>query len=472
MSDSVTAEEHRLTPETKLDELCKTLQAGDKIVLENGIWENVELDFSTLPGTAAAPISIVAEAPGQVVFRGEVAFCVSGDHVVISGITFRDCHGVDSVFELRTEDGEVAQSFRVTECVFDQSANIESAKETTWLAVYGVNHRIDHCYFGGKTTRGATIVVWVADHPEKHRIDHNHFGPRPRLGKSGGETLRIGDSKNSESPSQTVVEDNYFYRCDGEAEIISNKSCENIYRHNVFEACSGALTLRHGHRCLVEGNVFVGNEEKGTGGVRVIGQGHRVVNNYLHGLRGDEERAAIAMMNGIPNGPLNGYAPVKDVIIAHNTLVDCKVSMAIGVGAGKEKQSVSPANCLVANNVISSGKWEPFRVHADPVGFRWKGNKQEIGRDYEDMLGEFDRVSLRLRGGDDALMRPADPATLITEAVTEMTITTDIDGETRSEKVIAGCDDPATQTRTFASATSTGPEWRRNNFNNEEADDE
>ena len=246
------AEEHRINPETDLGQLCKKVVAGDSIVLQNGTWADSELEFDGLAGTAESPISIVAETAGQVVLSGKTEFRVSGEHVVVSGLVFRDCLGVDNVFEMRSDDEEVANHLRITECVFDQPTAVESNKETTWLAIYGSNHRIDHCYFGGKKTRGATIVVWVSEEPEKHQIDHNFFGPRPKLGQNGGETIRVGSSKDSEFVCQTVVEDNYFHQCNGEAELISNKSCENVYRHNVFDECAGTLTLRHGHRCLVD----------------------------------------------------------------------------------------------------------------------------------------------------------------------------------------------------------------------------
>ena len=463
LAGSSFAEEHRVTPETDLEKLCEKVVAGDSIVLENGTWENVELEFDSLAGTADSPVSVVAQTPGEVILTGKTEFRVSGKHVVVSGLVFRDCLGVDNVFEMRTDTKDLAQNFRVTDCVFEQPAGVESAKETTWLAVYGENHRIDHCYFSGKKTAGATIVVWVSEEPEKHQIDHNYFGPRPKLGQNGGETIRIGTSKDSEFVCQSVVEENYFYQCNGEAEMISNKSCENIYRHNVMEECSGTLTLRHGHRCLVDGNVFLGNEESGTGGVRIIGQGHQVVNNYFEGLRGDKERAAICLMNGIPDGPLNGFAPVKDAVVAYNTLIDCKVTMEIGYGK-RDKQTAAPSDCLFANNIFSSGKWTPFRVHADPVGFVWEGNKQQKGRDYTGQLVEFDRVSLRLRRSDDILMRPTDPNPLQTTAlakIAKMEVKNDIDGQPRGVVAIAGCDDPSTSLRKLASPADTGPIWRQ-----------
>ena len=454
------AEEYRVSPETDVEELSKKVVAGDSIVLENGTWENPELEFAGLAGTAVAPISIVAETPGKVILLGKTELRVSGEYVTLSGLVFRDCLGVDNVLELRTEVGEVARHCRVTDCVFEQVAAVESQKETTWLAIYGSNNRIDHCYFGGKKSRGATIVVWVSKEPEKHQIDHNFFGPRPELGQNGGETIRIGSSQDSEFVCQTVVEDNYFHQCNGEAELVSNKSCENVYRRNVFDECAGTLTLRHGHRCVVDSNAFLGNEQGKTGGVRIIGQGHRVTNNYFQGLRGDAERAAISMMNGIPNGPLNGFAPVQNAFVAHNTLVDCKVTMEFGVGAS-DKQTSAPADCRFINNVFSPGKWQLYRSHAEPTGFVWEGNKLQAGRTYDLDLVKVDRVGLRLQPADDGLMRPTDAAALKSETSTIEQLKTDIDSQPRGETAIAGCDEPDTSFRKLAAPANTGPDWRR-----------
>lgn len=456
------AEEHRVNSETDLKTLCSKVDAGDSIVLENGVWRDIELEFDSLSGTKESPVAIVAETPGKVVFSGKTKFRISGQHIVVSGLIFRDCFDVDHVFQMKSRKHEFANNCRVTECIFEQPTKVNSSKDTKWLSIYGSNNRIDHCYLDGKTTQGTTLVVWVNEEESgKHRIDHNYFGPRPKLGQNGGETIRIGTSKVSESRCETVVEENYFYHCDGEAEIISNKSCGNIYRHNVFEECAGALTLRHGHRCLVDGNVFLGNELPGTGGVRIIGQRHRVINNYFEGLRGHSVRSAISLMNGIPDGPLNGYAPVKDAVVAHNTFIDCKVTVGIGVGAGSRNRTVTPKGCWFANNVVSSGQWNPFAIHADPSGIAFAGNKQQIGKKYPDSPVEFERVELRLQRGDDALMRPTDPRELQTKALTVLAIKTDVDGQPRGKVAFAGCDEPETKLRKFPSPSDTGPNWWR-----------
>src|SRR5262249_14308561 len=138
------------------------------------------------------------------------------------------------------------------------------------------------------------------------------------------------DSTTSYTSSRTVVERNLFLGCSGELEIISNKSYDNIYRHNTFDSCQGTLTLRVGGGCRVEGNWFFGRKVSSTGGVRIIDRNQTVINNYFEGLRGTDARSALTFMNGIPNTALTGYFQVSNALVAFNTFVDCARNINIG----------------------------------------------------------------------------------------------------------------------------------------------
>ena len=452
------AREFRLEPGADLKPLLKQVSAGDSIVLKNGLWLDAKLTFDQLIGTAQQPVSVRSETPGQVVFTGETEFRFSGQYVTVSGFVFRNSSGVSDVVQMRTHSQRHAHYSRLTDCVFEETSDADAKIESRWLSIYGTNNRVDHCYFAGKKNRGTTVVVWVEGKPQQHLINHNHFGHRPKLGLNGGETIRIGTSEVSELDSQTIVEHNYFHSCDGEAEIVSSKSCGNIYRYNVFDECSGALTLRHGHRCLVEGNVFLGRKKQGTGGVRIIGQSHVVINNYFEGLRGDAARAAICMMNGFPDSPLNGYSPVRSATVSHNTLIDCKVSIEIGVGAGR-KQSAAPSDCRITHNAFLPDKWPLFRVHSKFTAFDWTGNRQQIGPQHENQPVAFESVDLKLARQADGLLRPTTLEAVQVE--TASTVERDIDGEPRTTQSVCGCDEPGKTFRSLADAVNTGPVWMR-----------
>jgi len=208
---------------------------------------------------------------------------------------------------------------------------------------------------------------------DSHKIDNNYFAHRPALGVNGGETIRVGTSDWSMYDSFTLVEKNYFEECDGEIEIISNKSCGNIYRYNTFVKNDGTLTLRHGNRCTVESNFFFGFKKSGSGGVRIIGEDHKVFNNYFFELTGSGYRAALSMVNGIPNSPLNEYFQVKNAVVAFNTFVNCINNFSIGTGASSY-QSLPPLNCVISNNVVKGSNSPLISYVAQPESLLYEGN--------------------------------------------------------------------------------------------------
>ncbi|NUP99062.1 MAG: hypothetical protein HUU35_04305, partial [Armatimonadetes bacterium] len=337
---------------------------ADVIVLADGTWRDAELLLRGR-GTAEQPITLRAQTPGKVILNGASSLRFAGSWLVADGLCFRDGQPPrgSAVVEFRGDSKSPADHCRLTNSAIINVNPPDRETESKWVSLYGEDNRVDHCYLAGKTNLGTTLVVWLAPQPNRHRIDHNHFGERPRLKVNGGETIRVGTSDWSMHDSQTVVESNWFEGCNGEVEIISSKSCGNLYRANTFYRCEGALTLRHGNRCRVEGNAFLGDGARYTGGVRVIGEDQVVVNNLFAGLQGDGSRAALSLMQGIPNSPLSGYFQVKRAVIAHNTLVDCASSVEVGLRG--TNTSLPPEDCLFANNVIrAAGSYEVNGIHA------------------------------------------------------------------------------------------------------------
>ncbi len=105
-----------------------------------------------------------------------------------------------------------------------------------------------------------------------HQIDHNIFGYRKPFGGNFAEIIRVGNSWSSQLPSYSIIEENIFYRCDGENEIISVKSGFNTVRRNLFYESRGGLVCRHGHNNIIDSNVIIGNQLPGTSGIRIINQ--------------------------------------------------------------------------------------------------------------------------------------------------------------------------------------------------------
>ncbi|MBT7375583.1 MAG: alginate lyase, partial [Porticoccaceae bacterium] len=206
-----------------------------------------------------------------------------------------------------------------------------------------------------------------------HRIDHNYFGPRPVLGSNGGETLRIGTSHYSLSNSFTLVENNYFDRCDGEVEIVSVKAGGNLLRGNLFYESRGTLTLRHGNDNVIEENIFLGNGVDHTGGIRVINKRQTIRNNYLQGLTGYRFGGGLVVMNGVPNSPINRYHQVDGAVIENNSLIEV-AHIQLAAGSDAERSAV-PINSKFSNNLVfnKNGR-DAFTLYDDVSGIQFEAN--------------------------------------------------------------------------------------------------
>ncbi|MDP5169176.1 MAG: polysaccharide lyase 6 family protein [Bacteroidia bacterium] len=349
---------------------------GDKILLANGVWNDAEFVFQA-QGTEAAPITLSVEEKGKVFIEGKSNLKIAGEYLVVEGLVFRNGYTPTSeVISFRVNENTLANHCRVTECVIDSYNNPERFESDLWVAIYGKNNRFDHNELVGKGNLGVTVAVRL-NTPESqqnfHQIDHNYFGPREILGSNGGETLRIGTSHYSLTNSNTLVEYNYFDRCNGEHEIISNKSCQNVFRNNTFFECQGTLTMRHGNETLVENNFFFGNRKANTGGIRIINESQRVINNYCEGLTGYRFRGALVIMNGVPNSTPNRYFQVKNSEATSNTFIDCDY-IQLCAGSDEERSAV-PVNTSVSNNLfLNKESKNIFTVYDDISGITFQGN--------------------------------------------------------------------------------------------------
>lgn len=334
----------------ELTEAISKVKPGDRIVMSNGIWKDTVIDFNA-KGVSKDSIFLEAETAGKVILSGNSSLKLSGDYLVAKGLWFKD--GYSKFVISFTNKSKVANNSRVTNCAITDFNPQTKTEESHWVELWGKNNRFDNNYIAGKTNEGCTLVVWLKgeeNHQNYHRIDHNYFGERSPLGSNGGETIRIGTSHNSMFQSNTIVEWNKFEKCNGEVEIISNKSCNNIFRNNLFLESQGSMVFRHGNDCLVENNVFLGNMQPYTGGVRIINEGHTVKNNYFYGLTGQDFRGSLVVMNGVPNSPLNRYNQVKNAKVINNVFYN---SSSFQLGAGKdEERSLAPIASAIYDNII------------------------------------------------------------------------------------------------------------------------
>ncbi|MGD8240162.1 MAG: polysaccharide lyase 6 family protein, partial [Armatimonadota bacterium] len=353
-------------PAASPEELARAVeraQPGDSIIVTAGRYADWTMSLSCR-GTAEQPIVLRPDAPGAVTFTGKTSLQLRGHHVVVRGFTFDGCvlPGKIVLFQQATH-------CRVTECRFLNS-NSGSGSAVVTFNDGADDNRLDYCEIINTVGRCVQVRVgnYAVEHgpPSRNRIDHNLFQDVPPKGSNGRETIQIGSNQRDYGhlEPQTLVEHNLFLRCDGEGEIISNKSSRNTYRHNLFRDCRGALVMRGGHYCLIEANRFEGCD----GGIRLHGTHHRVVHNVVVDPRGTGIRLAYGAT--VEQGGI--YQATADCFIAHNTVVGAP-TIGIHIGMNRNRDwgewgvlKCPPRGNRIERNVIVGSAGDLIKVEGSP----------------------------------------------------------------------------------------------------------
>ncbi len=350
--------------------------AGDTLVLANGSYV---LSWLTLTnsGTASAPIVVKAQQPLGAKVTGTGCITLKqASYIIFDGLDF-DMSATSSMMKFQG-----AHHIRVTGCRFTMSKDKDD-QTSKWILIGDIwenttctsgHNRFDHNVFEDKQDGGSLFVIDGAHGvpliSQHDTIDHNIFrrvGPRASNEK---ETIRIGVSDLTMQSAYTVVEGNVFEDCDGDPEIVSVKSCDNIIRDNVFRRCLGTLCLRQGKRNRAENNSFYGEGKTavfdggtiGTGGIRVYGKDHIITGNYMENLTGNTWDAGLTLTNGDATNTSTSYSAhflPENVQITHNTLVDCASGIEVGF-TNNGKYSKKPIGCVFSDNILVRS---PITIH-------------------------------------------------------------------------------------------------------------
>ncbi|MUU77099.1 chondroitinase-B domain-containing protein [Winogradskyella endarachnes] len=384
---------------TELLNAVSNAQSGTVIEIADGTYNNVLLSIN-VNATETQPCIIKAQNPGNVFFEGRSHISLGGSYIIFEGIVFQNASGlittndrIEPVIEFRDTSNNDCVNCHVRNIKIDSYNGTLSQAEDIfkWIIIYGEYNEVSYCSFIGKNGVGSIINDNHNNStPDYSKIHHNYFADRVPVnndvnGLNDQDAIRIGTSSTSLSDSFTEVYDNLFYNWSGEVEIISNKSGSNKYYNNTFRDYQGTLTLRHGNNAEVFGNFFFGNENSFSGGVRVIGENHKVYNNYFEGLRyrkpggsGSSTTGALNVMNGQVNSALSGYYQVKNAIVVNNTLVNC--DLGIRIGTSLSGATLAPENIIVANNIILDSEDNAFQEVTAPTGTSiYEGNITQNG---------------------------------------------------------------------------------------------
>ncbi|MDP5107189.1 MAG: discoidin domain-containing protein [Polaribacter sp.] len=367
---------------SELQAAISNASAGSEIILASGTWNNVFININK-NGTASQPIIITAQNPGTVFLTGNSRVYMRGTYIIVSGLVFQNPANlvvnndvIEPIFELNQCD-----NCQVINNKIDGYNGTDAQRTLKFKWVYivdGQHNEIAHNSFIGKYGVGSIINDNRSLANEDYlKIHHNYFADRTPVdndinGLNDQDAIRIGTSTTSLSDSYSEVYDNFFYNWSGEVEIISNKSGKNKYYNNTFRDYQGTLTLRHGNGCDVFNNYFFANNNSFTGGIRIIGEDHKVYNNYIEGINSfkptgssSNVTGAINVMNGVTNSALSGYYQVKNAQIINNTIVNCDYAIRIGTSLGGTEE---PENLIVANNIMYNTSINAYQINTIPSG--------------------------------------------------------------------------------------------------------
>jgi len=274
---------------------------GDIIIWRSGTYSNRSITITK------SNLTIRAEVPGGTIFNGSSRVRINGNNNTFSGFQYIGGRipNTQDIIEIRGDNNTLSQ------------LNLKDYYSRRYLTVHGSanGNTITYSNFENRTYIADQNILQIhvsSSSPSRTTIRFCSFQNirGPGNGRDFGvEPIRIGAMSEQNNIGRCLVEFCYFNNCDGDGEIISHKSRENVYRYNTFDGNRYAeLVLRHGDRGIVYGNFFI----NGMGGVRVEeGENHAIYNNYFGNLSG----GAIKMTN-------DNDQPVKRVLIAHNTIVE------------------------------------------------------------------------------------------------------------------------------------------------------
>ncbi|GIG62205.1 lyase [Longispora fulva] len=397
-------------------------QPGDRIELADGVHTTTSPILVPRSGTAAAPVTVAAAHLGRAEITGTAGFAFGSgvSHVVVEGFRFTHTAGIEV---------PAGSAFvRLTRNVVRLAGSTQY-----WVTVAGDDCELDHNLFQHKSTLGNFVEVVGPGSGMAQRVlvHHNHFLDHSYRGGNGGEAIRFGLSGRQHASARGRIENNLFERCDGDLEVVSVKSSDNVVRYNTLLNCQGTITLRHGNRTRVEGNLLLG----GAGGIRVYGDDHVVVDNVVQ----NSGYPALSVGGGEivdDTGSTTDHERADRLLAAFNTFVGAGPLVVFGGGKKYGPRTVTLANTILlgtGGGALVQVKQGSELTFAGNIA--WSGTPGMPA-------GGYRQVDPRLVRDATGLYRPAAGSPAIDGAVGAYPqVGLDLDGQVRGGRKDVGADE-------------------------------
>lgn len=364
------ANSYKINSEKEFKAIISKLIPGDEIIIANGNYTNWSIEIPN-KGTKAKPITIKAQDAGKVIFSGDVdhtLFKLTGDYIILNGIAFKNCTLLKGggLIELKN-----SQSCQVTVCQFLENTVKTQFTPLVIVSGSGNNNKIDNCTFTSNVdNQDLQVKITKESCPQNTLIEKNIFTNKQKVSwknGNGGECVQIGQDPVllGLQVAKSIVRENKFINCNGENEVISNKSSGNSYLKNYFENNDGELVMRGGHDCIIDSNIFNG----GTGGIRINGSGHTITNNKISNIK-----TGIRLMYGMAKGKqeIGFYIAASNCTISNNQISNATTGILIGDSKDADwtgkfdtvrypspvMQSIAPFDNKISGNTFSNTKTE------------------------------------------------------------------------------------------------------------------
>lgn len=222
------------------------------------------------------------------------------------------------------------------------------------------------------------------------------------------------------------------------------KSSANTIRDNTIRDSIGGIVLRHGNKSRVEGNFILA----GSDGIRIYGNDHLIVNNYVERVAG----AGIVLGSGSVRDhkpedsaeSRRGNDAPDRVTIALNTVLSSGTAIS-----GESQRTLAPMGCTISDNLLVGDSGQQLVAMPFQQGITWAGNICWGSASNGNIPASgFTRVDPRLVTANGLRRLGPDSPAINASSKTYPTVNRDVDGNPRTGKADVGADEYSTATPT------------------------